>query len=69
LLREHFAYYERSAYEVSSACGASTWYAASSTLLVVGALGLCTPGPVRPDGIRRPSTLFLPRGIRRAAPA
>jgi len=41
----------------------------SSTLLVVGALGLCTPGPVRPDGVHRLPALFLLRGIRRAAPA
>ena len=41
----------------------------STFLLVVGASGLCTPGPVCPDGVLRPSTLFLLRGIRRAAPA
>jgi len=41
----------------------------SSSLLVVGASGLCTPGPVRLDGAHRPPALFLLRGIRRAAPA
>jgi len=41
----------------------------SNTLLVIGALGLYTPGPVRLDGVHRLSALFLPRGIRRAAPA
>ena len=64
-----FAHCERSAREVSSARGASTRHAASSTLLVVGASGLCTPGPVRPDGVHRLPALFLLRGIRRAAPA
>ena len=33
--------------KTSSACGASTRHAASTTLLVVKALGLYTPGPVR----------------------
>jgi len=41
----------------------------STFLLVVGASGLCTPGPVRPDGVHRLSALFLLRGIHRAAPA
>jgi len=41
----------------------------SAFLLVVGALGLCTPGPVRQDSVPRPPALFLLRGIRRAAPA
>ena len=41
----------------------------STFLLVIGASGLYTPGPVRLDGVRRPPTLFLLRGIRRAAPA
>jgi len=41
----------------------------SAFLLVVGASGLCTPGPVRPDGVHRSSALFLLRGIRQAAPA
>jgi len=41
----------------------------STFLLVVGASGLCTPGPVRLDGVHRFSALFLLRGIRRAAPA
>ena len=41
----------------------------STFLLVVGASGLYTPGPVRLDGIYRPPTLFLLQGIRQAAPA
>ena len=41
----------------------------SAFLLVVGALGLCTPGPVRWDSVHRPSALFLLRGICQAAPA
>jgi len=41
----------------------------SAFLLVVGALGLCTPGPVRLDGVDRLPALFLLRGIRRATPA
>jgi len=41
----------------------------STFLLVVGALGLCTPGPVRLDGIHRLPHCFLLRGIRQAAPA
>ena len=41
----------------------------STFLLVVGASGLCTPGPMRLDGVPCPSALFLLRGIRRAAPA
>jgi len=41
----------------------------SAFLLVVGASGLCTPGPVRLDGVHRPLALFPLRGIRRAAPA
>ena len=41
----------------------------SISLLVVGASGLYTPGLVRLDGVHRPPTLFLLRGIRRAAPA
>jgi len=49
---------------VVSACGPP-----STFLLVVGASGLCTPGPVRQDSVPRPSALFLLRGIRRAAPA
>jgi len=69
LLREHFTPREHSAYEVSPAHGASTRHAASSTLLVVGASGLCTPGLVRLDGVHRPPALFLLRGICRAAPA
>jgi len=39
----------------------------SSTLLVVGASGLCTPSLVRLDGVHRLSALFLLRGIRQAA--
>jgi len=41
----------------------------STFLLVVGASGLCTPGPVRQDSVHCPSALFLLRGICRAAPA
>jgi len=41
----------------------------STFLLVVRALGLYTPGPVRQDSILRPFALFLLRGIRQAAPA
>ena len=41
----------------------------STSLLVVRALGLYTPGPVRLDGVHRFPALFLLRGIRRAAPA
>ena len=41
----------------------------STFLLVVGASGLCTPGPVRLDGVRRFPALFLLRGIRQATPA
>jgi len=41
----------------------------STFLLVVGASGLYTPGPVRLDSVHRPPALFLLRGIRRAAPA
>jgi len=41
----------------------------SAFLLVIGALGLCTPGPVRLDGVHCLSAPFLLRGIRRAAPA
>jgi len=62
-LREHFAHCERSAREVSSARGASTWHAVSNTLLVVGASGLCTPGPVRPDGVHRPPHCSLRGGF------
>jgi len=63
LLCEHFAPRERSACEVSPACDASTRHAASSTLLVVGASGLCTPGPVRPDGVHRPPHCSLGGGL------
>jgi len=49
---------------VVSPCGSP-----STFLLVVGASGLCTPGPVRQDSVLRPFALFLLRGIRRAAPA
>jgi len=69
LLYKHFTLHKRFAYKVSPAHSASTQHAASSTLLVVGASGLYTPGPVRPDGVRYLSALFLLRGIRRAAPA
>jgi len=41
----------------------------SALLLVVRASGLYTPGLVRLDSVHRPPTLFLLRGIRRAAPA
>jgi len=41
----------------------------STFLLVVGALGLCTPGLVCLDGVHRPPALFLLWGIRRAVPA
>jgi len=41
----------------------------STFLLAVGASGLCTPGPVRLDGVPCSSALFLLRGIRQAAPA
>jgi len=69
LLCEHSAPRKRSACEVSPACDASTRHAVSSTSLVVGASGLCTPGPVRLGGVHRLLALFLLRGIRRAAPA
>jgi len=68
-LREHFTPRKRSACEVSPARDISTWHAVSSTLLVVGASGLYTPGPVYLDSMHCPSALFLLRGIRRAAPA
>jgi len=68
-LCKHFTLRERFACEVSPARDASTWHAASSTSLVVGASGLCTPGPVRLDGVHRLPALFLLRGICRAAPA
>jgi len=60
---------EYSAREVSPARDASTRHTVSSTLLVVGASGLYTSGPVCPDGVHRSSALFLLRGIRQAAPA
>jgi len=41
----------------------------SAFLLVVGASGLYTPGPVRLDGVHRLSAPFLLRGIRQATPA
>jgi len=69
LLYENFTPRERFTREVSSARDASTRHAASSTSLVVRASGLCTPGPVRPDGVHRLPTLFLLQGIRQAAPA
>jgi len=69
LLYKHFTLRKRSAREVSPARDVSTWHAASSASLVVGASGLCTPGPVRLDSVRCPPALFLLRGIRRAAPA
>jgi len=69
LLREHSTPRKRSAREVSPTRDTSTRHAASSTLLVVGASGLCTPGPVRLDGVHRFSALFLLWGICQAAPA
>jgi len=69
LLYKHFTPRERFTCKVSPACDVSTWYIASSTLLVVRALGLYTPGPVRLDGVHRLPALFLLQGIRRAAPA
>ena len=66
-MREYSALRERSAREVSPAYDASTWHATSSTLLVVGALGLYTPGLVRLDGVYRLSALFLLWRIYRAA--
>jgi len=69
LLCEYFVLRKRSAREVSPACDASTRHAASSTLLVVGALGLCTLGLVRLDGVHCLPALFFLRGIRQAAPA
>jgi len=41
----------------------------STFLLVIGASGLYTPGPVRLDSVQRPPALFLLRGIRQATPA
>jgi len=41
----------------------------SAFLLVVGASGLYTPGPVHLDSVDRLPALLLLRGIRRAAPA
>jgi len=41
----------------------------STFLLVVGASGLYTPGPVHLDSVHCPPTLFLLRGICQAAPA
>jgi len=41
----------------------------STFLLVVGASGLCTPSPVRLDGVDCLPALLLLQGIRRAAPA
>jgi len=41
----------------------------STSLLVVGALSLYTPSPVRLDSIHHLSTLFLLQGIYQAAPA
>ena len=38
-------------------------------LLVIGASGLYTPGPVRLDSVHRPPALFLLQGIHQAAPA
>jgi len=69
LLYKHFTLRKRFTREVSPAHDASTWHAASSTLLVVGASGLYTPGPVRLDGVHRLPALFFLRGICRAAPA
>ena len=66
-MREYSVLRKRSACEVSPAYDASTWHVISSTLLVVGALGLYTLGLVCLDGVYRLSALFLLWRICRAA--
>ena len=68
LWHEHSASCKRFAREVSPARSASTRHTASTFPLVVGASGLCTPGPVR-STVCTVSCTVLPAGVCRAAPA